>query len=129
MKRFILLIMFLVPLQAGTVGLGSDQEPVSVRLSDGRPVPFGPGVFCSDTCIEIEDTKKPLWLLLPGGALIALALLPKIQPVRLPGPDKTSEVTPVLPASQMPEPGSLVLLGTGLFILGRSLRKDRTCSN
>lgn len=57
-------------------------QPEFVRLSDGRLIPYGPGVICSEVCVETDVRETPpglsrKWLIaIPiAGAAIAAILL------------------------------------------------------
>lgn len=99
--------------------------PQTVTLSDGRRIPFGPGVICSNECVEAEALALPdepsnrrwLWLLPLGGALIVLTLLP---------PDSSTPGTPLDPPvpAPVPETGTLLLLCAGLLLLSVKLKKE-----
>jgi hypothetical protein len=107
----------------------SANHPEFVRLPDGRIVPYGPGVICTENCAEPFDAVAPKstrwWLaappLLAGGIVCAvlcggntLTLSGSLQPTPTPG------LTPTpTPATNIPEPATLILLGLGLAILAR----------
>lgn len=65
-----------------TIAVESMDQPEFVRLSDGRLIPYGPGVICSDVCVESNVIENPpgisrKWLIgIPiAGAAIALIFL------------------------------------------------------
>ncbi|MBI1764274.1 MAG: PEP-CTERM sorting domain-containing protein [Acidobacteria bacterium] len=109
----------------------SPNHPEFVRLPDGRIVKYGPGIICDENCIEAVPLARARvsrnWYVLPpllaAGILCAVlcrggADAPPAQPpiVLQPSPSPTLQPTPV-PPNQVPEPGTLILLGTGLATL------------
>ncbi len=109
----------------------SPNRPEFVRLPDGRIVKYGPGIICDENCVEAVPLARARvsrsWYVLPpllaAGILCAVlcrggADAPAAQPpiVLQPSPSPTLQPTPV-PPNQVPEPGTLVLLGTGLATL------------
>ena len=118
-------------------------QPEFVRLSDGRLIPYGPGVICSDVCVESDVVQNPpglsrKWLIaipIAGAALIGLLLvsgdssLPRPTAVsdnhqdpKTPTPDPTPVPSPTPGGEQpqpVPEPGTIALLGVGLALLSR----------
>lgn len=118
-------------------------HPEFVRLADGRLIPYGPGVICSDMCEESVVTPPGLsrrwFIVLPlAGAAIAGVILATSDHSRVPrtavdgntqppGTDPTPTPTPVCtggdcsnpPTEPVPEPGTIALLGAGLAVLSR----------
>ncbi len=115
----------------------SGEKPEFVRLIDGRIVPYGPGIVCSDECVQSEalalsDEALPRlpvtgvnpWLLafpaIVGGVVACLVLCRG-------GDSSTTIVTetppvinpPLPPVTDVPEPATLMLLGLGLAMVAR----------
>ncbi len=130
-------------------------QPEFVRLSDGRLIPYGPGVICSDACVESEviQPHRKWWIALPliGGAVIVGALLagndstpirrsevgtttqsPSPTPTPTPTTDPTPSPSPTPNDKQpepVPEPSTIALLGTGLALIARKVKKIRAERN
>lgn len=100
-------------------------KPLVIRLSDGRSVPEGPGVICSEECVAAEAASLPdapgsrRWLIaIPIGAgIIACAVLCR-------GSRDTSVNRPPVPPNAPDQPGAPVpesapvaLLAVGIFAL------------
>jgi PEP-CTERM motif len=132
--------------QAGAqapVAQESPTHPEFVRLPDGRIVRYGPGVLCDENCVEpvtpaaFREPGPRWWWIVPpviaGGILCAVLcrpgsesepqptptiiipppspiVSPTVQATISPGPSGT-------PPDEIPEPGTLVLVGTGLAAL------------
>jgi hypothetical protein len=116
-------------------------HPEFVRLADGRLIPYGPGVICSDVCVENDVVETPpgmakRWLIaIPiAGAAIAGILLASgdssrprptavIGTSQKPLPPTTPTPTPTVPPGDqpqpVPEPSTIALLGAGLALLSR----------
>lgn len=126
MKLLAILILLATPVWAGPITFtgqqqtqsGKSDDPVFVRLSDGRVVAFGQGSLCDSDCAEVsteESTKsrKLLWLV----PLAAISLC-----VRLCGRSVSgSTPEPSTPSADVPELATLVLLGTGLLMTARRI--------
>ncbi len=124
----------------------SQDQPEFVRLSDGRLIPYGPGIICSDLCVEPVAAENPpglsrRWLIaipIAGAAIAAVLLasgdssLPRPTavsndnqgptPTPTPNPNPTPTPTPTNPGDQpqpVPEPGTIALLGIGLALFSR----------
>ncbi len=128
---------------------GSESNPEFVRLADGRIVPFGAGVICSDNCVGAEtfDSIPDLgkianarginpWLMaipITAGGIAAIVLLSGSNSVSS-TPIIDSGTTPVViiprdPAPvATPEPATLALMGVGLAMLAQRSRKRKVKS-
>lgn len=115
----------------------------TVRLSDGREVDFGPGVICSDACIEANamslldavpaeaappssSLSTAFWIAVPilGGVVVYLLLrggTPTL--VVVPGGGTTPGGN--TPGAAVSEPTTLLLLGSGLASVAAGLRRRR----
>lgn len=106
-----------------------------ILLPDGRQLPFGSGVICSDDCPEITTpaSHRPLlWLLIPAGIITTVLLWPTpetpqpprsvIGPTPTPTPRRDVPSRPIAPPVEVPEPGTfaLSLAGLGLFLRRRA---------
>lgn len=113
------------------------EHPEFVRLADGRLIPYGPGVICSEACVESDALANPSgfprkWLIaLPlAGAAIVGVILATSRPSRPPRtavdsviqPPTTPTPTPTPGGDQpqpVPEPATLALMGAGLAVFSR----------
>lgn len=108
----------------------SPNHPEFVRLADGRIVKYGPGIICDENCVEAVPLARAKvsrnWYILPSllAAGILCAVLcrggsdaPAAQIIVQPSPSPTVQPTIPTPPAQIPEPGTLVLLGLGLGTL------------
>ncbi len=105
------------------------KAPITVTLSDGRIVPYGAGIICTEECpmptLEAER-RRNRWLvpgLLVGGAITTVCLLCCDEP-------PTGLLPPVSqpPSADVPESEPLFLTGLGLwFVLAaRRLKKNES---
>lgn len=121
-------------------------RPEFVRLADGRLIPYGPGVICSDECVEgaaFSPSGFPRkWLIalpIAGAAIVGVILAtdsprtPRTAvdgvsqpPTTNPTPNPSPTPNPVCTGGNcndqpepVPEPGTIALMGAGLAVLSQ----------
>lgn len=125
------------------VATESPNHPEFVRLPDGRIVRYGPGVLCDENCVEpvtpaaFREPGPRWWWIVPpiiaGGILCAVLcrpgrdtepqptptiIIPPPSPIITPTVGATISPGPTgTPPEEIPEPGTIVLVGTGLAAL------------
>lgn len=126
-----------------TLTVESLDHPEFVRLADGRLAPYGPGVICSDECVESEALATASgfprkWLIalpIAGAAIVGVILAtgdsPRPPRTAVGGVNQPPTVpvtptpTPTPPSGggdqpePVPEPGTLALIGAGLAVMSR----------
>jgi len=115
----------------------SPSPPEFVRLPDGRIVKYGPGIICDENCVEpmtpvaFRETGPRLWWVAPplvaGGVLCAILCrggdeAPLTTPTVI-VPTPSPAVSPTLPPTEIPEPGTIILVGIGLGALAVHKRR------
>lgn len=128
MRRLLILLLFAVAVKAGPVTL---QDPVPhVRLSDGRIVPYGPGVICTDLCVSVTSSAdvqhRNLWIpaVFIATGVTVCAFLCRGGGGKYPAP-RTGLVPPVsAPPIEVPEPAGLAVLGLAMLLTARRLRRS-----
>ncbi len=141
------------PQSQSGVAQESPNHPEFVRLPDGRIVRYGPGILCDENCVEpvtpaaFREPGPRMWWIVPSlvtaGILCAFLcrgrdsepqptptiIIPPI-PSASPTPQATAQPTvsptmqPTQPPNEIPEPGTLILLGLGIgtMVARRRLR-------
>ncbi len=125
------------------VATESPNHPEFVRLPDGRIVRYGPGVLCDENCVEpvtpaaFREPGPRWWWIVPpiiaGGILCAVLcrpgrdtepqptptiIIPPPSPIVTPTAGATISPGPTgTPPEEIPEPGTIILVGTGLAAL------------
>lgn len=115
--------------RAGKDSRDAINAPEFVRLADGRIVKNGPNIVCNENCVEAVPLARSKvsrnWYILPpllaagilcavlcrGGADAPIAATKTVLIQPSPSPTLAPNLTQ---PSQVPEPGTLVLLGLGL---------------
>jgi hypothetical protein len=120
----------------------SPNHPEFVRLPDGRIVRYGPGILCDENCVEpvtpaaFREPGSRWWWIVPpiiaGGILCAVLCRPgrdsetpqptptisiPASPIPTATAGPTATPPPGEPPAEIPEPGTIVLVGTGLAAL------------
>lgn len=120
----------------------SPNHPEFVRLPDGRIVRYGPGILCDENCVEpvtpaaFREPGSRWWWIVPpivaGGILCAVLCRPgrdsetpqptptisiPASPIVTVSPGPSATPPPGQPPAEIPEPGTIVLVGTGLAAL------------
>lgn len=112
-------------------------DPKFVTLSDGRNVPYGQGVICSDECVEaaaesLPDSRTRRWWLVPittVAVLCAVLCRPGNPPTITPDEPLTPRPNPTPaprrdtpPRAEVPDRNSLELVGLGLAMCWCAIR-------
>lgn len=102
-----------------------EPKPLVIRLSDGRIVPEGSGVICSDDCVEaaaisLPDSSSRRWLIMIpiGTAIIACAILCRGGDTSIGRPPVT-ELPPDTPTTPVPEMPTALFVALGILGLYR----------
>ncbi len=136
------------PTSADQITVESLEHPEFVKLADGRIIPYGPGVSCSDACVGADIIEKDgpgfnkKWLyaipVIAGIAVVGVMLgssdasLPRTVGGITQGPD--TPVTPVDPNAPttpsnpstpgqpqpVPEPATIAMMGAGIAMMARN---------
>ncbi len=132
------------PATTEQITVESVERPEFVKLADGRIIPYGPGVSCTDSCVGADTIEKDgpgfnkKWLyavpVIAGIAVVGVMLgssdasLPRSVGGVTQGPDvpvvptdpntPTNPTNPVQP-QPVPEPATIALMGAGLAMMAR----------
>lgn len=118
--------------------------PGFIRLPDGQLVPYGAGVICTDDCVEDTEfvrsiSRRPIfWMVtipaVAGGVVAAMLggnSSSSISPTRptlfdVPNGNPNPNITPSPnPNTSVPEPATMLLMGAGLALVARRVRRNR----
>ena len=135
------------PATTEQITVESQERPEFVKLADGRIIPYGPGVSCTDSCVGADIIEKDgrgfnkKWLyavpVIAGIAVVGVMLgssdasLPRnvggvTQPPKPVVPtDPNNPTTPTDPSNPgqpqpVPEPATIALMGAGLAMMARN---------
>lgn len=124
----------------------SPAHPEFVRLPDGRIVKYGPGIICEEDCVDpmtpvaFRESGTRLWWIAPpliaGGVICAILCrtgdeAPLTTPtVIIPDPSPSPMTSPTPPPTEIPEPGTVVLVGLGRgAMIAQKRRSNRRISS
>lgn len=123
----------------------SSTHPEFVRLPDGRIVKYGPGIICDENCVEpmtpvaFRESGTRLWWIAPpliaGGVICAILCrtgdeAPLATPtVIIPEASPSPMTSPTPPPTEIPEPGTIIMVGLGLgAMIAHKRRSNRRIS-
>ncbi len=123
----LILILLSTSVAASPMTFGDD--PPFVKLSDGRIVPYGQGVICSDECrppapVDPADAKLKRWVITGAVVVGTIVLVAGSRggggrvPLEVPNP-------PPSPLTPVSEPGLLCLLGSGMLVARSLIKKGK----